>query len=216
MNFSPLIKFNGKPIKRVSTSDYLGLITDEKLSWQQYISSLKQKISFALMALRQVAFLPEKSKITLYHSLIESRLCYCNTVWSNCSSNLKNQLQRLQDMAARIITKCNDADNLLAQLGFLNVQQLIDFDMAVMVHKTLHNTAPSYFSGMFQEVKTVHNQNTRGSRHSLFPMHHNLKTGLRSFSHYGCSVWNRIDTDVQEITNIKYFKKNLKKFLIKM
>ena len=32
MNFSPLIKLNGKPIKRVSTSDYLGLIMDEKLS----------------------------------------------------------------------------------------------------------------------------------------------------------------------------------------
>ena len=153
MDFGPLIKLNGKPIKRVSTSYYLGLITDEKLSWQQYISSLKRKISSALMALRQVAFLQEKSKITLYHSLIESRLRYCNTVWGNCSSDLKNQLQRLQDRTARIITKGNDADNLLAQLGFLNVQQLIDFDTAVMVHKTLHNTAPSYFSGMFREVK---------------------------------------------------------------
>ena len=37
-----------------------------------------------------------------------------------------------------------------------------------------------------------------------------LKTGLRSFSHYGCSVWNRIDGGVQEITDIDYFKKNLK------
>ena len=176
MNFSPLIKLNGKPIKRVSTSDYLGLITDGKLSWQQYISSLKRKIS----------------------------------------SDLKNQLQRLQDRAARIITKGNDADNLLAQLGFLNVLQLIDFYMAIMVHKTLHNTAPSYFSGMFREVKTVHNHNTGGSQHGLFPTHHNLKTGPRNFSHYRCSVWNRIDRDVQEITNIEYLKKNLKKFLIKM
>ena len=47
---------------------------------------------------------------------------------------LKNQLQWLQDKAARIIAKGNDADNLLAQLGFLNVQQLVDFDMAVMVY----------------------------------------------------------------------------------
>ena len=88
MNSSPLIKLNGNPIKRVSTSDYLGLIIDEKLPWQQYISSLKRKISSALMALRQVAFLPEKSKITLYYSLIESRLRYCNTVWGNCSSDI--------------------------------------------------------------------------------------------------------------------------------
>ena len=54
-------------------SDYLGLIMDEKLSWQQYVCSVKQKISSILMALRQVAFLTEKSKIMLYHCLIESR-----------------------------------------------------------------------------------------------------------------------------------------------
>ena len=87
MNSSPLIKL--KPIKRVSTSDYLGLTMDEKLSWKQYISSLKRKISSALMALRQVTFHPEKSKITLYHSLIEFRLHYCNTVWGNCGSDLR-------------------------------------------------------------------------------------------------------------------------------
>ena len=81
--------------------------------------------------------------------------------------------------------------------------------------RDLHNTPPRYFSGMFREVKTVHNHNTRGSRHSLFPTHHNLKTELRSF-HYGCSVWNRIDKGVQEMAHIDYFKKNLKKFLIKM
>ena len=155
MNFSPLIKHNGKPIKRVSTSDYLGLIIDEKLLWQQCISSLKQKISSTLMALRQVAFLPEKSKIMLYHSLIESRLRNCNTVCNNCSSDLKYQLQRFQDRAARIITKGNNANNLLAHLGFLNIQQIIDFDMAVIVHKIHHNPTHCYFSGMFRKVNTM-------------------------------------------------------------
>ena len=75
-------------------------------------TKLKREVSTALMALRQVAFFPEKSEITLYHSLTESRLRYCNTVWGNCSSDVKSQLQRLQDRAARIITKGNDADNL--------------------------------------------------------------------------------------------------------
>ena len=207
INFSPLIKLNGKPIKKISTSDYLGLIMDKKLSWRQYISSLERKISSALMVLRQIAFFPEKAKITLYHILSKSRLRYYNTVWGNCGSNLKNQLQRLKDRAARIITKGNDADNLLAQLGFLNAQQLINFDTSVMVHKTLYNTVPSYFSGMLREMKAVHNRQTTDSRHGLFPTHHNLKTGLHIFSHYECSVWNRIEMGVKEKTNINYFKK---------
>ena len=73
-DYSPMIKLNGKSIKRVIKSDYLGSIIDESLSWKQYISSLKLKISSALMAMKQVDFLPQESLITLYHSLVESRL----------------------------------------------------------------------------------------------------------------------------------------------
>ena len=167
------------------------------------------------MAIKQVDFLPQESLITLYHSLVESRLHYCNTVWGNCGISLKNQLQRLQDRAARIVDKKNGTENPLFKLGWLDVQQQIDFDTAVMVRKTLNKTAPSYFSEMFQEVRSVHNHDTRGSRCGLFPTHCNLKTGQRSFSHYGCSVWNKIDRDVQEITNVECFKKNLKKSYLK-
>ena len=76
---------------------------------------------------------------------------------------LKNQLLLLQDSAARVITKGNDADNLLAQLGFLNVQQLVDVDTAVMV-----------YTGSEDGPQSQHN-----ARCPAFPMHHNLKTGLR-------------------------------------
>ena len=89
LNHSPLIKLNGKSIDRVIKSDYLGLIIDESLSWKQYTSSLKLKISSALMAIKQVDLLPQESLITLYHSLVESRLRYCNTVWGNCGTSLK-------------------------------------------------------------------------------------------------------------------------------
>ena len=215
LDYSPMIKLNGKSIKRVIKSDYLGLIIDESLSWKQYISSLKLKISSVLMAMKQVDFLPQESLITLYHSLIESRLCYCNTVWGNCGTILKNQLEQLQDRAARIVDKNNGTENPLFKLSWLDVQQQIDFDMAVMVRKALNKTVPSYFSEMFQEVRLVHNNDTRGSRCGLFPTHCNLKTGQRSFSHYGCSVWNKIDRDVQEITNVECFKKNLKKSYLK-
>ena len=34
MDFSPLIKLNRNSIKRVSRTDYLGLIIDENLSWK--------------------------------------------------------------------------------------------------------------------------------------------------------------------------------------
>ena len=82
---SPLIKLSGKPIKRVLKSDYLGLIVDEKLSWAPYT-----KMSSAVMAMKQVSFLSRRPLLTLYHSLVESRLRCCNTVWRNCGNRKKN------------------------------------------------------------------------------------------------------------------------------
>ena len=145
IDFSPLIKLAGKPIKHVLKTDYLGLITDEKLSWVDYVSTLTEKISSVVAATRNVNFPPRKTVITVYQSLVGSRLRYCDTVWSNCGLTLKNKLQSLQNRAARVFTLtkygCVEPDQLFKSLRrglrWLNVQQLIDFDTAVMVHTDL-------------------------------------------------------------------------------
>ena len=80
-SFSPLIKLNGKPIKRVLKNGYLGLIINDKLSWGKYIKILSKKISSAIAAIKNVNFLPQETLVALYYCLVESRLRYCNTVW---------------------------------------------------------------------------------------------------------------------------------------
>ena len=57
------------------------------------------------MAMKQVSILPRRSLLTLYHSLVESRLTYCNTVWGNCDNRQKTIIQQLQNKAARIVTQ---------------------------------------------------------------------------------------------------------------
>ena len=80
MNYSPLIMLSKKPIKHVHRTDYIGLVTDEKLSWEEYIKSLYRKISSAVTAIRHVNYLPQNTLITLYHSFVEPRHQYCGTV----------------------------------------------------------------------------------------------------------------------------------------
>ena len=45
-------------------------------------------------------------------------------------------------------------------LRWLNVQQLIDLDTAVMVHKSIHKNAPPYLSDLFQKPNEIHSYNT--------------------------------------------------------
>ena len=125
LDYSPLIKLAGKPLKRVEKSDYLGLIIDENLSWEEYVLTLVKKISSAVAAIKNVNFLPRKTLVTLYQSIVESRLRYCNTVWGNCGLILKNKLQTLQNRAARIVTRTKygsvEPNELLKNLRWLNV-----------------------------------------------------------------------------------------------
>ena len=58
IDFSPLIKLAGKPVKRVLKPDYLGLIIDEKLPWVDYVSTLARKISPAMAAIKNRKFSP--------------------------------------------------------------------------------------------------------------------------------------------------------------
>ena len=103
LDYSPLIKLAGKPLKGVEKSDYHGLIIDENLSWEEYVLTLNKKISSAVAAIKNVNFLLLKTLVTLYQSLVESRLRYCNTIWGNCGLTLKNKLQTLQNRAARVV-----------------------------------------------------------------------------------------------------------------
>ena len=164
---------------------------------------------------KNVNFLPRKTLITLYQSLVESRLRYCNTLRGNCGLTLKNKLQSLQN---RVVTRTKygrvEPDQLLKNLRWLNVQQLIDFDTAVMVHKSINNKAPPYLTSVFSKSNSVHNHDTRTANLNLFPTHARLKFGQKCFSHYGCHLWNKLDSDVQAIDCTEKFKISLKiKFL---
>ena len=92
LDYSPIIELNGKPIVRATETPSLSLIVDEALTWELYVPHLNTKMASAVSAIKQVNFLPKKSLATLYQSLAESRLRYCNTVWGNCGETLKNKL----------------------------------------------------------------------------------------------------------------------------
>ena len=47
----------------------------------------------------------------IYYGLVQSHFDYCSVVWGNCGRTLRDKLQRLQNRAARVLTKSNyDAD----------------------------------------------------------------------------------------------------------
>ena len=89
----PDIKILNKSIERVFQVDHLGVTIDDSLKWDKHVSNLGKKLASATYSMKLASFLPSSSLLTIYRSLFESRLRYCDVVWGSCNTNLKEKLQ---------------------------------------------------------------------------------------------------------------------------
>ena len=152
------VKINGSKIKQVDRKNYLGLTLDERLKWDKQVHEMCEKISSAISGIKLARVLPIDALKKLYNSLVESRLRYCCTVWGNCGKMLKHKLQSMQYRAARVVCKTAPETNdevALENLGRLNVQQLIEYNTALLIWKSKNGLAPIYITDMFVPVKSV-------------------------------------------------------------
>ena len=89
---------------------------------------------------------------------------------SVCSNTLLEQLQTLQNKAARTIASLRYEDanpcQLISQYGWLNVEHLIYYDLGVFMYKTTNGLSPAISS--LQNIKDIHQYQTRSAKMEIF------------------------------------------------
>ena len=91
-------------IERTNNYKYLGILIDDKLSWDLQINKLCSKLSSVCGILSKVRhFLDRNSLMMIYNSLVESRLRYGILSWSTASEAQLQKLRVLQNKAIRYI-----------------------------------------------------------------------------------------------------------------
>ena len=100
------IRIDDQIIKRVDHTKSLGLTIDAQLSWGKHVEEICKKVSSAIGALKRVRpFISKETAIQIYNALIMPHFDYCSPVWDCLSGYLSDKLQKLQNRAARVITK---------------------------------------------------------------------------------------------------------------
>ena len=184
---------------------------DRYLRWDKHVGALGKKLKSAIASVKIVSYLPTNALVNICHSLVESKLRYCNIVWGNCNLSLKNKLQVLQNRAVRVISKnyTSPVEQVFVKLKLLNVQQLIDFDDSALIFKAQNGLAPKYIYDMFVPSNYIDGHNTRHTRNGVFNSHVNSAYGSRSFAQTGSRLWNKVLHHVQTTKNIYTFKTSL-------
>ena len=146
----------------------MGLIIDDNVRWEEYTDYICSKTKRSIGNIsRTKGMIPTGSSIKLYKSLVEPYFRYGNTVWGLCNDNLINKLQLLQNLVAKIITDMSydsaDYPLLLIELGWLDIRQLIMFDLGIFMFKINRRTTSQSVDNMFNNISDIYHCQTRGS-----------------------------------------------------
>ena len=109
--------------------------------------------------------MPLNTLIDIYASIILPHFDYCSTVWDNCRKGLRDQLQKLQNRAARIITRSNyeiRSSQILIKLNWPTLEDRRMKQKSCLMFKVFHKLTPSYLSQLFHRANLLHSHGTRG------------------------------------------------------
>ena len=153
------LKIRKNGLQVVQKTKYLGVEIDCSLDWEEQIKAVSTKVSRAVGFLKHArSFLPKDTLKSIYMGIVEPHFRYCCSIWGSASSTEINQLQKLQNHAARIVTKSSfDAPSspLIEILGSKTVRELIQNESQTMVFKPLNGLAPQSLCNLSQKAHSA-------------------------------------------------------------
>jgi hypothetical protein len=149
-----IIGYNNKFISVSTNTKFLGMITENMLSWKAHIDQLIPKLCSACYTIRTVKpFMCQENLKSVYYSYFHSLITYGIIFWGNSSHSF--HVFRLQKRVIRIITRSRPRDSctqLFKKLGILplTLQYILSLLTFIVKNKAL-----------FQLNSKVHSINTR-------------------------------------------------------
>ena len=125
-------------VSPASSVKNLGVMLDSFLKMEGHVNAVCKS-----------AFLNKESTEKVVHALMTSRLDYCNSLLYGIPMKLIAKLQRVQNVAARIVTGSRKGDHItpvLYTLHWLPVKCRVEYKIGLLVFKCLHGMAPTYLS----------------------------------------------------------------------
>ena len=189
----------------------LGVNLDDTLTLEPHVNSVISSCYFHLRDLGKLKHnLSSDDLSTLTHSVISSKLDYCNVILFGLNSSLIEKLQKVQNAAARLINKIprrKSVRNEIGKLHWLRVKERCVYKILLIVYKRLYCTCPSFLCNIL-EISDP-------ERKKLKCTYYETKYGRRAFRFSAPRLWNQLSLEMRTEKSIDTFKKKLKTYLFK-
>ena len=205
-------------IERKMCAKFLGVIVDDKLTWNNHIECIEGKVAKNIGIIRKVqSVLPTSVLNTLFCSLTLPYLPHCNVIWSNNRITRLYRLNILQKRAIRVVNKCGylaHTQPLFAKSRQLTLIDLNKLCTAVVMYRFHSNDLPGHFHNYFTFNSSIHEHLTRSHNklHIPYARTVTLSCQLRIA---GPKLWNNIDPTIKITSlHLRKFKQVFKNHLL--
>ena len=175
---------------------------------------ISKKISSAIGALKRIRpFISESTALQIYQVLILPHFDYCRPVWDELSVTLSDELQKLQNRAARVITRSSydtSASILLNRFNWDNLSTRRKKLKATLMLKMIKGLSPAYLQDLFSIRSTPYN--LRDSEIKLNQPKPRTNYCKRALGYSGALLWNSLPVNSRKSDSLGYFKRELDKF----
>ena len=187
----------------------LGVIFDQFLNFDDHITAICRSTHFHIRNMDKIRNLLSYDACSpIIHALISCRLDYCNYIMYNVPRSKTDQLQRLQNQCARILTK-----PVLKNVHWLKIQDRIIYKILMLTYKSYYNMAPPYLCELINKQESHVNTRLGTDHHQLImppTSKHCSNTFLeRSFIYAAPCEWNKLSEHIRT-SNFDYFRRVLK------
>lgn len=197
----------------------LGSWFDCNMTMEQHVTKLCGAAFYYIYNIRRIRkYLSKAVTESLIHAFVTSRVDFCNSLLYGMPSTVIKKIQRVQNAAARLITKSSKFDHitpLLKELHWLPIRYRIQFKVIILTYKCVHEIAPQYLQDLIKpQSQSKYNLRNRDSHLLETPSGITKSTmGDRSFKMAAPHLWNELPLKLRKITDISLFKQSLKTYL---
>ena len=211
--FHPPLNMDQQAINEVTSHKHLGLIFSNDCNWHEHIDYVKTKAWFRINIMRKLKFqLDRKSLETIYISFIRPLLEYANVVWDNCTQYESNELEKIQNEAARIVTgatKLVSLHSLYTETGWESLTSRREKHKLTLYYKMQNGMTPEYLSSLVPPTvgSTVRYNLRKESDLQTVPA--KSQQYFNSFLPSVTRIWNGLPEDKRNSPSVAAFKSKL-------
>ena len=141
---------NQQQISEVNYHKHLGLIFSNDCTWHEHVDYIKAKAWHRLNITRKLKFTLYRTSLqTIYFTFIRPLLEYADVVWDNCTQYKANELEQIQNEAARIVkgaTKLVSIHSLLLETGWESLTSRREKHKLILYYKMQNGLTPNFLS----------------------------------------------------------------------